>query len=123
MFIVSWCPDALQKAAQISLDEHVALMDIVLVWRWLLPKLAAAVDSSMLVKVEEMFMAGFLGVDGYKMPNRAKQLDQRLILTKFNQQILDVPKPVRIYSTRKTRQVSGPPPPLANVMGFLENPS
>lgn len=50
-----------QKDAQLSLEEHVELMDRTCLWIWLKPKLAAEIDGSLMHKYEELWQNGFLG--------------------------------------------------------------
>ncbi|CAK9011401.1 Uncharacterized protein SCF082_LOCUS11081 [Durusdinium trenchii] len=47
-----------RKQAQLTPDEHQNLMDIVLVWLWLRPKVATAVDGDMMTKLDDMFRSG-----------------------------------------------------------------
>lgn len=49
-----------QKSAQISLEDHLQLMDIVLVWLWLRPKLEASLEGSLMARMETMFLDGRL---------------------------------------------------------------
>lgn len=49
---------ALQKDSQLSLDNHLALMDIVLLWMWLQPKIQEAVDGEMMATLHDMFTRG-----------------------------------------------------------------
>ena len=43
-----------------SLDDHLELMDNVLLWLWLEPKLEASLDGAMMARLQSMFMNGCL---------------------------------------------------------------
>lgn len=51
---------ARQKSAQLSLEDHQNLMDSVLAWKWVRPKLLASVDGEMMPKLDDMFAKGCL---------------------------------------------------------------
>ncbi|CAJ1460779.1 unnamed protein product [Effrenium voratum] len=52
-----------KKAAQLNLDEHQQIMDNTLLWLWLRPKLANAMDGSTMEKLDEMWLTGLLDQD------------------------------------------------------------
>lgn len=90
LFGIPW----LQKAAQLNLDEHQQIMDNTLLWLWLRPKLANAMDGSTMEKLDEMWLTGLLG-----------QFDPQ-----SNEPL-------------KTRQDSKTHAPVESVTGFPETPS
>ncbi|CAK9098360.1 unnamed protein product [Durusdinium trenchii] len=47
-----------KKSAQLSLEDHQNLMDSVLAWKWVRPKLLASVDGEMMPKLDDMFAKG-----------------------------------------------------------------
>ena len=52
---------SLQKAAQLDLDQHQALMDNCMLYLWLRPKLEAALSGEMMGHLDDMFLRGRLG--------------------------------------------------------------
>ena len=50
----------LQKQAQLSLEEHLATLDNVLMYQYLRPKLESTVDGTMLQALDDSFAAGQL---------------------------------------------------------------
>lgn len=57
-----------QKSKQLSLPHHQQLMDNTCVWLWLRPQVANAVDSTYMVKLDQMWMEGLLGWMCFQRP-------------------------------------------------------
>ena len=52
----------LQKTCQLTVDEHVQLMDMVCFWVWVQPKLSAEISNEEMERLEGLWRNGHLAI-------------------------------------------------------------